>query len=225
MEDKFTVLGVDFSVATARELFKRTMEYMQSETLSTVEAVTREMLIQGQEDEKWQESMRQMDMLIPMDCDIFDAVGITEAAMARDVQNRLYLRLLLRYLDRKKGRIFLLADSEEEMECFQKEVRQYGGGLSICGQAVLPPGGGREENVVNEINAALPTCIFSILSCPWQERFIVNFKALVNSRLWFGCRACFELGAATGESGGRLHQFLTKKLFRYLVGREKENES
>ena len=52
MENKFTVLGVDFDMATARELFKRTVEYLRGEALGTVEAVTKEMLIQGQEDEK-----------------------------------------------------------------------------------------------------------------------------------------------------------------------------
>lgn len=223
MEDKYTVLGVDFFVATARELFRRTIEYMQSETLSTVEAVTEDMLIRGQEDEAWQDWMRQMDLLIPMDCDIFNAAGIVEGGMERDIQNQLYLRLLLRYLERKKSRIFLLADSEEEMASFQKELRQYGS-LAICGQAVLSPGIGREENVVNEINAALPACVFSILSCPRQEQFIISFKALVNSRLWFGCRACFEPGRVAGASGGRLHRFWTKRLFRYLVVREKESE-
>ncbi len=78
--------------------------------------------------------------------------------------------------------------------------------------------------MVNEINGALPVCVLSTLSCPWQEKFIVHFKPLVNSKLWFGCRACFESGEASGENGGRLHRFFTKRLFRYLVGREKESE-
>ncbi len=224
MENKFTVLGVDFDVATAREMFMRTVEFMQGETLGTVEAVTRDMLISGQVDEKWQERMRQMDLLVPLDQDIFEAAGIADGGVVRDAQNRTYLRMLLKYLEKQESRVFLLAEGEEEMERFQKELRRYESGLSICGQAILPPGSGREERVVNEINAALPTCVLSVLPCPWQERFIADFKALVNSKLWFGCRACFELGEASGESGGRLHRFLTRRLFRYLVGKEKESE-
>ncbi len=224
MENKFTVLGVDFDMATARELFKRTVEYLRGEALGTVEAVTKEMLIQGQEDEKWQEWMCQMDLLVPQDQDIFEAAGITDGGVARDVQNGTYFRLLLKYLEKHECRVFLLADDEEEMACLQDGLRQCGCALSICGQAVLPAESGQEEKVVNEINGALPVCVLSTLSCPWQEKFIVHFKPLVNSKLWFGCRACFESGEASGENGGRLHRFFTKRLFRYLVGREKESE-
>lgn len=224
MENKVTVLGVDLSAVSAREMLAQTVRYMQNETVNTVEVVTKEMLIQCQENENWREWMQEMDLLIPGDCDIFDVVGITENNILKDIQNQSYLRLLFKYLEKHKNKIFLLAESEEELESFQKEIRQYSSRVPICGQAVLTPGGGQEEKVVNEINGLLPDCIFSVLSCPHQEQFISSFKALVNSKLWFGCRACFEPGKLSEKPSGRFYHFMARKWFRYLVGREKENE-
>ena len=164
MENKFTVLGVDFDMATARELFKRTVEYLRGEALGTVEAVTKEMLIQGQEDEKWQEWMCQMDLLVPQDQDIFEAAGITDGGVARDVQNGTYFRLLLKYLEKHECRVFLLADDEEEMACLQDGLRRCGCALSICGQAVLPAESGQEEKVVNERGATRLRLVHAVLS-------------------------------------------------------------
>ena len=224
MGNKVTVLGVDISAVTAREMLAQTVRFMQNERVNTVEVVTKEMLIQCQSNETWREWMQEMDLLIPGDCDIFDVAGITENNILKDVQSRLFLRLFFKYLEKHKNKIFLLAETEEEMEYFRKEICQYSSRVSICGQAVLSPEGGQEEKVVNEINGLLPECIFSVLPCPHQEKFISSFKALVNSKLWFGCRAYFESGKVSERSSGRFYRFMIRKWFRYLVGREKENE-
>lgn len=224
MGKKVTVLGVDLSAVTAREMLAQTVQYMRNETLNTVEVVTKEMLIQCQENESWRQWMQGIDLVIPGDADMFDAVGITESNILKDIQNQTYLRLLFRYLEKHRCKIFLLAESEEELDLYQKEIRGYSNKIPFCGQAVLSAESGQEEKVINEINALLPDCIFSVLSCPYQEQFISSFRALVNSKLWLGCRACFEPGKRSEKRPGRFYHFMTKKWFRYLVGREKEQE-
>ena len=90
MGNKVTVLGVDISAVTAREMLAQTVRFMQNERVNTVEVVTKEMLIQCQSNETWREWMQEMDLLIPGDCDIFDVAGITENNILKDVQSRLF---------------------------------------------------------------------------------------------------------------------------------------
>ena len=221
METKMNVLGVEFRIGTVKNLLSGTLEYLYDETVNTVEIITMEMLIQGQDDSEWKNRMQEIDMLIPGDRDIFDAVGIKDSGLIREAQSHSYLRLILKYLEKHKSKVFLLAENETELDSLKTKLRQYGR-LVPVGQAVLSAEGGGEEKVVNEINAVIPDCVLSILPCPEQEIFIGTYRALLNTKLWLGCRPGFEQRERTRGALGKLRYFMTRKFFCYLVGKEKE---
>ncbi len=222
MNSKIDILGVELDRFTAKEAMKRMMQYMDGESVSTVELVELEMLMQGQDSPEWKEQMAGMDMLLAADRDILESAGILEGDDIRDLENHTFLRLLFRYLERNRKRVFLLAGREEELLLLEERMAVYRRGITVAGEAVLPEGSGKQENVINEINGVDTDCILSVLPYPWQEVFITQSRPLLNARVWFGCGPLLGQKALERGLGGRLKHFILKKVFRYQVEKQKK---
>ena len=78
------------------------------------------------------------------------------------------MKLFLKYLQKNRKKIFLLADKEEQIQSLSEEIRHYHRGIVITGGAALVPDEGQEEKVINEINGTETDCLVSMFSSPWQ---------------------------------------------------------
>ena len=74
MENKIDIFEIDIDALTAKDTLKRIVQFMESETVSTVEIVTLELLVQGQDDPKWREKMQKMDLVLPGEKEILEAL-------------------------------------------------------------------------------------------------------------------------------------------------------
>lgn len=225
MEKKIDIFDIELDGLCAKDAMKHAIQYMEGETISVIEVVTMEMLIQGQESPEWKSQMKTMDLLLPGDKEILEAGGITERRDIKDLENKVFLKMFLKYLQRNRKKIFLLAAQEDELIVLREALEPYAyeRGLVIAGEAVLPEDGGRKENVINEINGVEPDCILSVLPCLWQEAFISENRALLNARLWLGCAPVLQMRTEK-KTTGRIRQFFLKRIFRYLVGKEQNSQ-
>lgn len=222
MEKKLNILDVEIDGITAKTAMKAAVGYMQSETLSTIEIVTMDMLIQGQENPEWRALTKDMDLLLSGDREIFEVASIDDKTLLKDVTNHVFLSMFLRYLQKNKKQIFLLADTVEKVD----ELRQVlgdavRGSLLISSVGVLGSDG-RVEELINEINGAEIDCIISALPSPLQEEFIGKNSALLSARLWLG--GGNVILRQNGGRTGRVRHFFLKKLFRHQVERQKKEE-
>lgn len=220
MTRKINIFGIDITVLTAKEAMKSVIQYLNGESISTVEIVTLEMLMQKKEDEVWKEQVQKFDLLLPGEKALFEAEH-SDRTILKDVENRTFLRMFFKYLQKNKKTLFLLAENPEELEQMQKRLQTYTQGMLIVGQAVLPAEKGLEENVINEINGVEPDCILSGLSSPRGEQFVVTSKALLNARLWIGGVSAFAEDKAQRPIN-RLGQFIRKKAFLCTLYRTKK---
>lgn len=222
MEKKITIFDIELDELGAKDAMKQVMQYMEGETISTVEVITMEMLIQGQDHPEWKEQIRTIDLLLPGNTEILEAAGITDRRHIKDLENKVFIRMFLKYLQRNRKRVFLLTAQESDLAVLKEMLVPYEPGIVLAGEAVLPEDGGREENVINEINGVEPDCVLSVLPCPWQEAFISKNRALFNARLWLGCSPVLQKEMERKPSG-RIRQFFLKRIFRYLVGKEQNS--
>lgn len=233
MENRIDIFDIGIDALTAKDALKRIVQYMESGTLSTVEVVTLELLVQGQNDPEWKAQMKEMDLVLPGERDILDAsekaaVLFTEGPpgldghLMRELDKRVFLRMFLKYLQRSRKKVFLLAGREEDLLFLSEAVRPYMRGMEQAGQAVLSEDNGRKDSIINEINGVEPDCILSVLPYPMQENFISDAKPLLDARVWVG------LGIPLFEENHRkkpvrkLRRFFLKKTFLHLVDRQKE---
>lgn len=224
MESKIQILDVELDKLCAKEVMKRAVQYMSSESINTIEIMTMDMMLRSQETPKWDEAVKKLDLVIPGEVEILEAAEIMDKSMIRDVSNQIFLKMFLRYLQRNKKRIFLVAPSRSALVELESAITLYDRHLILVGHGILSKDGKSNENVINEINGAEVDCILSILPSPEQELFIQENSALLNARIWFGCGDVLKENYMKKKRKGWIRRFFRKKIFRYLVGQHKKNE-
>lgn len=231
MESKIDIFDIGIDALTAKDTLKKIVQYMKSETLSTVEVVTLELLVQGQDNLEWREQMNQMDLVLLGERDILDASeripGLLDASesldshLMKDLEKKVFFKMFLKYLQRSQKKVFLLAGREEDL-LLLKEAVQPLMRMPEAGCAVLPKDSGLEESIINDINSVEPDCILSVLPYPAQESFISDAKALLNARVWIGLGLSMIQENQKKKPVRKLRQFFLKREFLHLVDKQKE---
>lgn len=223
MKKKMNIFDVEIDSLTAKEAMQAAVQYLQSGSVKTIEFVTLDMLMNGQDSPKWKENTKEIDILLPGEREILEAAHVKDRGLLKDVSNRVFLKMFLRYLKKNRKKLFLLAASEQELDALEGAMGEYSHGIIIAGREILSEDGKSEENIINDINGAEIDCIFSVLPSPQQEDFVVRNSALLNARVWLGCsQSLTEAYLEKNASGVR--RFFIKKLFRYQVGKQKKEK-
>ena len=221
MKEKINIFDVEIDGFTAKAAMQAAVQYMQSESINTIEIVTLDMLMQEKDNPAWKEDTKAMDMVLPGEKEILEAAEVQDRYLLKDVANKVFLKMFLRYLQKNRKKIFLMVQSEQEMTSLKEAVETYNRGITVAGYGALDVDGKSEEDVINNINGAEIDCILSVLPSPQQEDFIVRNAALLNARVWLGCGRALEQSFSE-KSGEGVRRFFLKKVFRYRVGKQKK---
>ena len=156
-----------------------------------------------------------------------EAAKTDDARLLRETDNKLFLRMFLKYLQKNHHKIYLLAASQEELVKAEEALARYNQGIRVVGDAVIHPEDGeltdadRIHGIVNAVNGSEADCILSVLPSPVQEDFIEQNRALIDTRVWIGCGSVLMRSFDDRKMTSRIKRMLVKKVFRYKV--EKQN--
>lgn len=223
-DNKIDIFDVKLDVLTAKETMRRVIGFMEGETVNTIEIVALETLMQGQDNPDWKSQMSRMNLVLPGDTEIFEAAGVKNQNSIKDLDKGTFFRMFLKYLQKNKKSVFLLAGMENELEKLKIILKPYKSGIEIAGTAILPEGSGMEANVINLMNGAEADCILSALQYPQQASFIIDNSGLIDARLWVGCAPMLKIMSQNEETGGRLRHFILKKIFRYRLESQRNRQ-
>lgn len=220
MKKKITIFDVEIDGFAAKAAMQAAMSYMESESINTIEIVTLDMLMKGKDNPVWKENTKALDMLLPGEKEILEAAKVEDRSLLKDVDDQIFLKMFLKYLQRNRKRVFLIAQSQSELCQLKEAMATYNRGIRIEGCGFLDADGTSEEDIINDVNGAEIDCVLSVLPSPGQEDFIARNRALLNARLWMGCG--MALGQRYNEKSGSVRRFFVKKMFRYRVGKQKK---
>lgn len=220
MGEKINIFDVEIPCIKAKEAMIRAMYYMEQESLNTIELLSMKMLLNGQEDTQWKEQLNDLSMILPGSVEILEAAQVKDSILLRETDDKLFLRMFMKYMQKNHKKLFLLAESEEKLDKAEELLIRQNRGIQIIGKAVITQDGERIQNVINAINGTETDCILSVLSSPFQEQFIQRNKALLNARVWLGCGTAFRQNFEDMRLNNRIRHFVMKRLFRYRVGKQ-----
>jgi len=220
MGEKINIFDVEIPCIKAKEAMIRAMYYMEQESLNTIELLSMKMLLNGQEDTQWKEQLNGLSMILPGSVEILEAAQVKDSILLRETDDKLFLRMFMKYMQKNHKKLFLLAESEEKLDKAEELLIRQNRGIQIIGKAVITQDGERIQNVINAINGTETDCILSVLSSPFQEQFIQRNKALLNARVWLGCGTAFRQNFEDMRLNNRIRHFVMKRLFRYRVGKQ-----
>lgn len=220
-EERKEILGVRMACVSAKEAMKQAVGYFATETLDIIEIMSMSMLLEGQENASWRKAVCGMSLVLPGEEEIVEAAGISEYSRLKEARESVFLRMFLRFLQRNRKNVFLLADTEEECRELKEKIGWYNAGIRVSGYAALEGREAEEERVINQINGTETECIISMLASPYQEKFIASNRALLNAKVWLGCGQVIKRSYEDRKLFNRLRHFWLKSRFRYNVGKQK----
>ena len=92
----------------------------------------------------------------------------------------------LKRVERNRKSVFIIGETQGAVDEFTQELREEYPKLVLAGAAATENCVGDLEGVINEMNAATPDVIISIIPSPGQEHFLVEHRDKINANLWYG---------------------------------------
>lgn len=224
MEEKINILDLDLDCITAKKAMIQAIQFLESDSLDTIEILSMNALMEFRDDEQWKNMAGESGMLLPGEAEILKAGDISDRIMLKEADEGTFLKMFIKYLQKNHKKIYVLAETEDELIRTEEVLRRKNRGIRFSGNSVLDPREAREENVINDINGTETDCILSVLHTPYQEEFISRNKALLNARVWMGCGTVFGQQYSSPGPADRIKHFLLKKMFWYRVERQNRDE-
>lgn len=217
MDETICVLDVNIDNCPAKHALRAMMDYMATEPLNVVELVTIDTLLYAREHPDFAETLAAVDLVLPGQKEILEAAGITESRRIRETEDQTCLRLCLKYLQRNHRRVYLMTETDEQLDGLTACLTSRYRGLQIAGAAKVAPGSEADDLLVNAVNGADADCILAGLPSPVQEEFIARNRTLINARMWLGAGRLAETLYRGRTGRGGLFGFLDRMFFRREV--------
>ncbi len=225
MNRKISVLDISIDNFTAKEAMKLFVSSIQSDPISVIEMVTVDSLMDMDEVTGLKEDVCNFDLVLAGDTTILESADITDKQWLRETREQLFLKMLLRYINRNHKRVYLLVESEEEGQEFLDYLECNYRGVQIGGIAKVSAGNRADDMIVNAINGADIDCVVSTMSSPLQEEFITRNRSVLNANVWVGLGKRILPIGKTGFFQNRFAQYIMKRLFQREMEKRKKTDS
>ena len=222
MQEKIQVLEVELDNCSAKEAMKRVVEHMNIERLNVVEMVTMNTLARFQEEEVDASLFEAFDLVLPSDRGILQAAGIHEERRLKEVDELLFIKMIMRYLQKNHISVFLLSETEASRVQFENYINKEYGNLKIVESTSLEERGSSDDMLLNIINGAEVECILSTLPSPLEENLIAKNKALVNARVWFGFGPLIREINKEKKGWQKIKENILRKILKKEVEKQKK---
>lgn len=223
MDKKMNVLNVQLDDYTAKEAMKAVMEYMQTETINTVEIVSADILMRAAQATALKENIEKLDMVLAGDEAILEAAGITEKRKLQEAHGRVFMKMLLHYFHKNRLKLFVLADSGEEAENLRQYLKEEYSGIEVMGSEVVPADESADDMITNQINGAEVDCILASLGSPKQEEFVDRCKNVMSAKLWLGIGRETALFPKKENFAESVKEFFERKILKREMKKKSNN--
>lgn len=216
MSNTITYAGVRIDSYSVREAIQKAEEFFDNGRVNTIETISMKTLVAAAEDEKIRDCLRGVDLVIPGDKEILELAEDIPQEYIRETEERLFFYEFMKLAAEKGKSCYLLSRTAEDAQELSRLLEYlYGDRIRICGSCALSSYTGEEEDIINEINGALPDMILSILTSPKQEYFLREHVHKIPACVWYG------IGAENDVTDSRqgLKTWFNKQKSRYKMRR------
>lgn len=186
MIKKIDIAGIQVDNYTVRESIMLVEKNISRQIFTTLEEVNMQMLLLAETDERMRESLEKLDYSVIAETGILNAVGENSIQRKREIEDHDFYFELLKRLERNHKSIFLLGKSREELEQALQTIEEDFPKCRFVGAEAMDECVGATDAIVNEINAATPDVVISILPTPEQEYFLLDNRNKLSTTLWYG---------------------------------------
>lgn len=223
MNEKIQVLGIEIDNFSAKDAVKRIVTYMGTEPVNVIEMVTMNTLGKFQEDEEASTLFQTFDLALASDKGILQAAGMKDERHLREVEELLFIKMVMRYLHKNSARVFLLAENAADLEKLEGYMKEDYANIQVIETATLEENGVSDDKLLNLVNGAEADCILSTLPSPTEEQFIYRNKLLINARVWLGFGNLLDEMRKQKTIFQKVKEFVLRQILKREMAKKGEN--
>lgn len=213
-----------------REALGITDRFLGSGSLNTILFISAKILVGAGVLAEQQEWIRNADLIIWSDAEIVKQAGIKAKDRIHEVENQDYMKEVLKRLGRGKKPLYLVAESEEELEKLEADLKHVREDLIIAGGGVIGSVPEEWDDEANRINDLAPTAVISRLHFERQARLMDRMKQILNADIWIALDHQMILGGRKMPFLWRLlrkwyHHLFQKQLLEYHHANGQDTET
>jgi N-acetylglucosaminyldiphosphoundecaprenol N-acetyl-beta-D-mannosaminyltransferase len=223
MNEKIQVLGLGIDNLTAKDAVKRVVSYMETEPVNVVEMVTMNTLGKFQQDETAAELFEHFDIALASDKGILEAAGVTDERRLKEVDELLFIKMVMRFLHKNSSRVFLLAEDVADLQKLEMYMQEDYSNVQVVGTATMEENAASDDMLLNLVNGAEAECILSALPSPVEEQFIFRNQALVNAKVWLGFGNLLDELKQEKTGFMKVKEFIIRQFLKKEMAKKGEN--
>ncbi|MDD3204266.1 MAG: WecB/TagA/CpsF family glycosyltransferase [Lachnospiraceae bacterium] len=216
---KINLLGISLTDYSLKESLKISNHYLNNGALNTISVISTQILVEAAENPEHKEWIESMDMTIFGETDILRAADNATRNRLKEVENGEFLQEFFHRLAWNRKTVYLLADSEQQMEYLKARLHEMQSNLLIIGQYVLEDVSTGIDSFINEINDIVPTVIVSKFPYPLQEQLMYENKKKINANVWLALPEHSTIQTKKGIQSFKLLEWFYRKLFKRRVSK------
>lgn len=186
MIKKIDIMGILLDDYTVREALHQIESFSDDNVLRSIESISMQMLMEAEQDEELRNAISSLDLAIVGQKEILEVAGAGTMQRIKETEENDFFYEFLKRLERNHKRLFLLGETKEKNNRIKEKLIEQYPQLSIAGEYALENCIGDQAAVINEMNAATPDLVLSVLPSPTQEHFFWEHKDKINARIWYG---------------------------------------
>ena len=186
MIKKIDIMGILLDDYTVREALHQIESLSDDNVLRSIESISMQMLMEAEQDEELRNAISSLDLAIVGQKEILEVAGVGTMQRIKETEENDFFYEFLKRLERNHKRLFLLGETEEKNNRIKEKLIEQYPQLSIVGEYALENCIGDQAAVINEMNAATPDLVLSVLPSPTQEHFFWEHKDKISARIWYG---------------------------------------
>ncbi|MCI8332913.1 MAG: WecB/TagA/CpsF family glycosyltransferase [Clostridiales bacterium] len=226
MCDKINVLGIHLDYLNVDAEMERIVDFIQNDHLDTVGIVTMNMLLLAEKDARWKAYLEELDMSILGETEVLEAADITSGQIYEEVKENEFFARLFWYLINQNLKIFLLGESQEEVEGLKTYLLDTYPGIDIVGETTeVADENTSIDHLANEINSVSPDVILSGLQGYLPDQFLLENRQKINGKIWISLGEHPNIQNEAGLKVSWWSTLLKKNTFRRLAAKFKEGKN
>jgi len=182
--------------------------------VNVVEMITMNTIGKFQQDETAGELFDAIDIALAGDKGILQAAGVKDERRLKEVEELLFIKMIMRVLHKNSAKVFLLAEDNQDLQKLEMYMHEDYANIQVIGKATMEESSISDDKLLNLVNGAEAECILSALSSPTEEYFVCRNKALINARVWLGMGNMLDELKKEKSTFQKLKEFILRQLLK-----------
>ena len=207
-----------------REALHKTREFLSYNVPSIIYFLTKEIILAAADSDDHKRFIEEeAEVTMIASSDIFAVAGVTDKGREREIDRNMYLKGLLRLLSKEHRRIYLITQSEAQMEELKRLLGAFENSLQIAG-TYDKAGMDSVEDATNDINTVTPYVVIAVLAGNEGIDFINESRKYMNTRLMVVLQPEMMKVSEDGSLKKGFMAGLSGRLFKRIAGRYSQEQ-